>query len=83
MENQYVCQSCSMPFSKEQIGTNEDKSLNEDYCVFCFKDGKFNQDMNLEQYIEFSLQFAKDAGMTEDEMKEYCQKRLPTLKRWK
>lgn len=78
-----ICQSCSMPFEEEQQGTNEDGSQNKDYCIYCFKDGNFNQNMTLEEYIEFSLQFAKDVGMTEEEMKEYCKKTLPTLKRWK
>lgn len=77
-----ICQSCSMEFKEEEQGTNTDGSKNKYYCIYCFKDGKFTQDMTLEEYIEFSLQFAKDVGMTEQEMREYCIKTLPTLKRW-
>ena len=78
-----ICQSCSMPFDEEQQGTNGDGSQNSDYCIYCFKDGIFNQNMTIEEYIEFSLQFAKDVGMTEEEMRKYCEKTLPNLKRWK
>ena len=40
------CQSCAMPLSsKELYGTNADGCKNEDYCIYCFKDGKFTSDM--------------------------------------
>jgi len=35
------CQACGMPLTKdEEKGTNADGSKNEEYCVYCFKDGK-------------------------------------------
>ena len=41
MEKVLVCQSCGMPIEKDEIiGTNADGSKNNDYCVYCFKDGK-------------------------------------------
>lgn len=85
MEKGLVCQSCSTPINKDEIiGTNADGSKNNDYCVYCFKDGKFTDNIStLEEYTEYSLQFAEQAGMTKDEMKEHCKKVLPTLKRWK
>ena len=85
MEEKLFCQSCSMPLeSEEQIGTNEDGSKNNDYCIYCFKDGKFTDNIDtLEEYTEYSLQFAEQAGMTKEEMREHCQKVLPNLKRWK
>jgi len=83
MEKSLMCQSCSMPIEKEErIGTNRDGSKNNDYCVFCFKDGGFVQDMNLEGFIEHSLQFASEVGMSEEDFKNYCNATLPKLKRW-
>lgn len=79
-----ICQSCSMPLENEEyMGTNNDNTKNNDYCIYCFKDGKFNDDMTLEEFSEYSLQFAEQAGMTVDEMKEHCKNVLPNLKRWK
>ena len=80
-----ICQSCSMPMDKDELfGTNADGSKNEDYCIYCYKDGKFTDGINnLDEYIEYSLQFASQAGMTKDQMREHCKKVLPTLKRWK
>lgn len=83
MEKGLICQSCSMPIEQEEhIGTNHDGSKNNDYCVFCFKDGSFTDNMSLDAFIENSLQFASEVGMSEEEMREYCKKMLPTLKRW-
>lgn len=84
MEN-LICQSCSMPITKDiPVGTNVDGSKNMDYCIYCFDGGKFTDDCkNLEEYIEYSLQFAEQAGMTKEQMKAHCEKVLPTLKRWK
>jgi len=74
-----------MPMDKEELyGTNADGSKNEDYCIYCYKDGVFTDGIdNLDDYIEYSLQFASQAGMTEEQMREHCKKVLPTLKRWK
>lgn len=85
MEKVFVCQSCSMSIEKdEMIGTNADGSKNNDYCIYCYKDGKFTDNIStLEEYIDYSLQFAEQAGLTEEEMKEHCKNVLPTLKRWK
>lgn len=79
-----ICQSCSMPIEAENLfGTNKDGSLNKDYCIYCYKDGKFIHDVSLEQYIEMNVQFASQAKMTEAEMRAHCEKVFPTLKRWK
>lgn len=79
-----LCQSCSMPLENEEIfGTNQDGSINNDYCIYCFKDGEFTDGLNtLEEFTEYSLQFAEKAGMTKEQMLEHCKNVLPHLKRW-
>ena len=73
-----------MPIVDEkQFGTNADGSVNKDYCIYCYKDGKFVDDVSLEEYIEMNVKFAAQAQMTEEQMREHCQKVFPTLKRWK
>ena len=67
---------------KEQLGTNIDGSLNNDYCIYCYKDGKFIDDVSLEEYIKMNVEFAEQAGMTEEQMKKHCEEIFPTLKRW-
>ena len=79
-----ICQSCSMPLTKnEEFGVNTDGSKNEDYCVYCYKDGKFIDNVSMEEYIEMNVSFAEQAGMTQKQMREHCEKIFPNLKRWK
>ena len=78
-----ICQSCAMPMNKDVLGTNKDGTLNEDYCIYCYKDGKFIDDITMEEYIEICSKYGEQAGMTNEEMKEYCTRVFPTLKRWK
>ena len=79
-----ICQSCGMPIEKpEQFGTNADGSVNQDYCIYCYKDGKFIDDVSMEEYIDMCSQYGEQAWMTNEEMREYCTKLFPTLKRWK
>lgn len=79
-----ICQSCGMPISSlENLGKNSDGSINEDYCKYCYQDGKFIDDVTMEEYIDMCSEYGEQAGMTNREMKEMCTKLFPTLKRWK
>jgi hypothetical protein len=84
-DNWEICQSCSGPISGPQAlekGTNADGTINDEYCIYCFKDGKFTNDMTLEEMIADSVNYAEAAGLTKEEMLEHAKKTLPTLKRW-
>ena len=79
-----ICQSCSMPMDDESVyGTNADGSKNPDYCIYCYKNGEFIDQVSMEQYIEMNVPFAAQAGMTPEEMRHHCETVFPTLKRWK
>ena len=79
-----ICQSCGMPMESEDVfGTDADGSINEDYCKYCYTNGEFIDKVSMEEYIEMCSQFGAQAGMTNEEMKAYCEKLFPTLKRWK
>lgn len=84
MENK-ICQSCSMPLEKDvPLGTNIDGSTNSDYCIYCFENGEYTDDMKtVDEYTEAMIKYADEVGMTEEQMKEHCKNVLPTLKRWK
>lgn len=86
---QKFCQSCGMPLTADNKGTNADGSRNEDYCIYCYKDGYFAQDFTMKQMIEFCAQFTdqmnKQAGwnLTPEQAKEQMHRLFPNLKRWK
>lgn len=81
------CQSCGMPLegNRELFGTEGDGSSNEDYCAYCYKDGKFTADVQMEGMIEICLPhlIAAHKGMTEEEGRAMMRGFLPKLKRWK
>ena len=83
------CHSCGMPVTNEIIGTNGDGTPFEDYCSYCYKDGKFEQDMTMEHMIDHCAQFTdeinKNSGqnLTVEQMKEQMRQFFPHLKRWK
>lgn len=78
-----------MPLTNEILGTNADGTPNEDYCIYCYKDGKFTQDMTMEQMIDHCAQFTdeinKQSGqnLTKEQAKEMMRQFFPHLKRWK
>ena len=79
-----ICQSCAMPMPDESLyGTNADGSKNSDYCKYCYQDGKWDKEVTMDEYIEMMVPFASQAGMTGEQMRAYCKKVYPTLKRWK
>lgn len=77
-----ICQSCWMPIENEnQLWTNIDWTQNKDYCIYCYKNGSFIDDVTMEEYIDMCSQYWAQAWMTNEEMKVYCEKLFPTLKR--
>ena len=79
-----ICQSCGMPIIDEsQYGTNNDGSMNKDFCKYCYADGESIDKVGMEEYIDMCSQFGAQAGISNEKMKKYCQKLFPTLKRWK
>ena len=78
---QRFCQSCGMPLTDEVLGTNADGTKNEDYCMYCYKDGKFLQDCTMDEMIEHCAQFVDEVnkGQYIGQMKMY----FPHLKRWR
>ena len=85
MENMIFCQSCGMPMQKnEDFGTNKDGGRNEDYCVYCFKDGEFTADVTMDEMIDFCAENVDewDMKITKEEAIAMMRENFPKLKRW-
>ena len=86
---QKFCQSCGMPLTDEILGTNADGSKNEDYCIYCFKDGRFLQDCTMDEMIEHCAQFVDEVNkglpnpITKEEYIGQMKMYFPQLKRWR
>ena len=86
--DQKFCQSCGMPLTDEVLGTNADGSKNEDYCIYCYADGKFLQDCTMDEMIEHCAQFVDEVNknlpqpITREQYIEQMKQYFPHLKRW-
>ena len=77
-----------MPLTEDILGTNADGTKNEEYCIYCYKDGAFTGDFTMEEMAEFCSQFVdefnKNTGqsLSREEYKKALLQFYPTLKRW-
>ncbi|MBR0412647.1 MAG: helix-turn-helix domain-containing protein [Eubacterium sp.] len=77
-----ICQCCGMPLEDEIIGRNQDGTLNEEYCKWCYADGTYTYS-NMDDLIEVCIPHMAEAGFTEEQAREYMKQKLPTLNYWK
>lgn len=85
-----ICQSCGMDMvKKEDFGTNADGMVNQEYCCYCFQNGKFSQDCTMEEMVENNLayldEYNRECGTAfgKEEARKQMMDYFPTLKRWK
>lgn len=66
-------------------GTNADGSKNEDYCKYCFENGKFTFKGTMKEMIEVCVphMVAANPNINEKEARKIMFEWFPTLKRWK
>ena len=84
-ENQKFCKSCAMPMTGSAIyRTNTDWSKNEDYCIYCFKDGEFTSDMSMDEMMNFCIDKMLEVHpeMDKDQASAMMNEVFPKLKRW-
>ena len=78
-----------MPLTDDVLGTNADGTKNEDYCMYCYKDGQFLQDCTMEEMIEHCAQFVNavneglEKPITKEEYIGMMKSYFPQLKRWR
>jgi hypothetical protein len=80
-----ICQSCGMPLQNEEdFGTNENGSKNNEFCHFCFQNGRFTDEgITMDEKIEKNINIAMNMGLSEDKAKEMANNTIPNLRRWK
>ena len=83
--NQQFCQSCGMPLAEaKQFGTENDDSKNQEYCIYCYKEGKFTDpDITMEGMIDKCAGImANIRNMPMEKAKAMTENFIPNLKRW-
>ncbi|MBQ7183556.1 MAG: helix-turn-helix domain-containing protein [Clostridia bacterium] len=81
---QLYCQCCGMPLTEDSLLSREkDGTINEDYCKWCYTDGKFMY-VSKDQLIDFIIAHIPDpAGTPDEDRRSFLGSQLSALKHWK
>lgn len=81
---QLVCQCCGMPLNEDTLISREpDGSYNEDYCKWCYAEGKFAY-QSKEDLLDFLVGHMPNPDhLADDERRLQFESYLSQLKHWK
>lgn len=77
-----ICQCCGMPLEDESTSKEPDGAFNEDYCKWCYTDGKFTY-TSLEALTDFLVKHMSNEQFPPEQARAYFEAQLPRLKHWK
>lgn len=78
---QLVCQCCGMPLEDGSISREPDGSFNEEYCRWCYTDGKFVYG-SMEELLDFLSEHMAREDFSPSQAREYFAEQLPRLRHW-
>lgn len=76
-----ICQCCGMPLDDSSISKEPDGTLNEEYCKWCYTDGKFVY-TNLNDLTNFLVDHMSSETWPAEEARTFFADQLPKLKHW-
>lgn len=76
-----ICQCCGMPLDDASISKEPDGTFNEDYCKWCYTDGKFVY-TSLEELTDFLVEHMANENWPAQQARTYFEEQLPKLKHW-
>lgn len=79
---QLICQCCGMPLEDSSMSKEPDGSFNEEYCKWCYADGKFVY-TSLEELTDFLVDHMANEKWPPKQAREYFKEQLPKLNHWK
>ena len=80
---QLICQCCGMPMSEDDlISMEKDGSFNEEYCKWCYADGKYAYD-DMDKLIDVCIKHMANESFPEEQARSYMRQVLPKLNYWK
>ena len=79
---QLVCQCCGMPLDDAVISREQDGTRNEEYCKWCYVNGRFVYP-TLDSLVDFLVEHFAGEQFPADQARVYYQTQLAQLKHWK
>lgn len=77
-----ICQCCGMPLDDSSISKESDGTFNEEFCKWCYADGKFAY-KSLDALIEFCVGHMSSESWPPEQVRSYLETQLPKLDYWK
>lgn len=77
-----ICQCCGMPLEESSISKEVDGTFNEEYCKWCYTDGKFVY-TSLEELIHFLVEHMSNENWPPEQAQAFFEAQLPKLNYWK
>lgn len=79
---QLICQCCGMPLDDPSVSKEPDGTFNEEYCKWCYADGKFVY-TSLDELTDFLVEHMSNDQFPPDSARAYFEEQLPKLNHWK
>ena len=80
---QLICQCCGMPMGEDDLVSREkDGSFNEEYCKWCYADGKYTYN-DMDKLIDVCVAHMANESFTAEQARSYMRQVLPKLNYWK
>lgn len=77
-----ICQCCGMPLDDSTTSKEPDGTFNEEYCKWCYADGKFVY-TSLEKLTDFLVGHMSNENWTPEQARVFFETQLPKLNHWK
>lgn len=76
-----VCQCCGMPLDDASISKEPDGTFNEEYCRWCYTDGKFVY-KSIGELTDFLVAHMSNDSWPAEQARAFFEQQLPRLKHW-
>ena len=76
-----ICQCCGMPLEDSFISKEVDGTFNEEYCKWCYTDGKFIYE-SMDELIIFLVEHMSNEKWPPEQARTYFEAQLPKLNYW-
>ncbi|MDD6090358.1 MAG: zinc ribbon domain-containing protein [Clostridiales bacterium] len=76
-----VCQCCGMPLDDSAISREPDGTFNEEYCKWCYTDGRFVY-TSLDELTGFLVEHMSNENWPPEQARAYFEEQLPRLNYW-
>ena len=77
-----ICQCCGMPLDDSSISKEPDGTFNEEYCKWCYTDGKFVY-KSIEELTDFLVEHMSNENWPPEQARAFFEAQLPQLNYWK